>query len=151
MGYLLTTLQTYGTPLMWNQISKIHCWKKNWIQLECQRICHTCPPTFYKKWSYDTQTDKTIRTVPKKHSSGRVVEYLLLWKVGPKRGCLSYLIEITCSDIISPYQKMTSKEFPFVLPIWTNLWVFFKIPKIQKSYNIHAIFLRLVWWSKRWR
>ena len=26
---------------------------------------------------------------------------------------------------------------------------FFKIPKIQKSYNILAIFLRVLWWSKR--
>ena len=54
-----------------------------------------------------------------------------------------------CSDIISPYQKMPSKVFPLVLPILTNLWVFFKIPKIQKSCNIRAIFLRVVWWSKR--
>ena len=54
-----------------------------------------------------------------------------------------------CNDIISPYQKMPSKVFPLVLPILTNLWVFFKIPKIQKSYNIRAIFLRVLWWSKR--
>ena len=58
-------------------------------------------------------------------------------------------IDFNCSDIISPYQKMTSKVFPLVLPILTNLWVFFKIPKIQKSYNIRAIFLRVLWWSKR--
>ena len=54
-----------------------------------------------------------------------------------------------CSDIISPYQKRPSKVFPLVLPILTNLWVFFKIPKIQKLYNIRAIFLRVVWTSKR--
>ena len=57
--------------------------------------------------------------------------------------------KLNCSDIISPYQKMPSKVFPLVLPILTNLWDFFKIPKIQKSYNIHAISLRVVWWSKR--
>ena len=28
---------------------------------------------------------------------------------------------------------------------------FFQNSKIQKSYNIHAIFLRVVWWSKRWK
>ena len=65
--------------------------------------------------------------------------------------CCPFDLQINCSDIISPYQKMTSKVFPLVLPIWTNLWVFFKIPKIQKSYNIHAIFLRVFWWSKRWK
>ena len=54
-----------------------------------------------------------------------------------------------CSEILSPYQKMPSKVFPLVLRILTNLWVFFKIPKIQKSYYIHAIFFRVVWWSKR--
>ena len=43
------------------------------------------------------------------------------------------------------------KVFPRVLPIFMNLWFFLKIPKIQKSYNIHAIFLRVVWWSKRWK
>ena len=50
-----------------------------------------------------------------------------------------------------PYKNipLASKVFPLVLPISTNLWVFFKIPKIQKSYNIRAIFLRVLWWSKR--
>ena len=56
---------------------------------------------------------------------------------------------LNCSDIISPYQKMTSKVFPLVLPILTHLWVFFKIQKIQKLNNIRAIFLRVLWWSKR--
>ena len=32
---------------------------------------------------------------------------------------------------------------------WRIYEFFFIIPKIQKSYNIHAIFLRVVWWSKR--
>ena len=57
--------------------------------------------------------------------------------------------KLNCSDIISPYQKRPSKVFPLVLTILTNLWVFFKIPKIQKLYLIRAIFLRLVWTSKR--
>ena len=34
---------------------------------------------------------------------------------------------------------------------WRIYEFFFKIPKIQKSYNMHAIFLRVVWWSKRWK
>ena len=37
------------------------------------------------------------------------------------------------------------------MPILRSLWDFFKNPKIQKSYNIHPIFLRVVWWSKRWK
>ena len=59
------------------------------------------------------------------------------------------VLRLNCSDIISPYQKRPSKVFLLVLPILTNLWVFFKIPKIQNLYNIRAIFLRVVWTSKR--
>ena len=52
--------------------------------------------TFVVKWcSKKGWTDKISKSSAKKnHWSGRVVECLFLSQAGPKRGCLSYLIEI---------------------------------------------------------
>ena len=55
----------------------------------------------------DAQKKKWTDFSPKKkHWSGRVVEGLFLSKAGPKRGCLSYLIEIRAifhtSDVCYP-------------------------------------------------
>ena len=51
-----------------------------------------------KRW-----TEKTTKSVQKNHWSGSVGEGLFLSKVGPKRRCLSYLIEIRAIFHISDF------------------------------------------------
>ena len=63
---------------------------------------------------------KQLKVSKKNHWSGRVVEGLFLSKAGPKRGCLSYLIEIIAilhtSDVCFPIITIRYDKHPLFGP-----------------------------------